>query len=438
MSPIRIVLVLIVTLTCFQVLCGRPAGETDVKHLSFSIIEDYDKGEDLRQVALDFELINDLHLYTWRGSLGWDNYEPEPGKYDFKWLHQFADLAAKNGITLRPYIAYTPKWAAKGGGDDQNLWNDPPAFPAQWRRFVLQLASEMHRHSNIKSYEIYNEENSKLWWDGTAREYNNVLAQSAEAIRSVDRGLQVLFGGMAWPDANWVDQACKVYRNANSFDVLPLHAYPETWTPADVQVENYLDSSYRDGFLKTVDAACGPKPIWINETGFATTPGKSELDQANWWARAFATFAASPRVEHIGIYEIKDPSESKTVIGDAPNHHLGLLRSDRTKKLAFHTVRTVVGLLDAKELTVADSELRVSAGSGEATRRLYYHLFVRPDGRQILFIWDKVEASTVRIVLARKASSAIEIALDGARNPYPAFRNNDLEDVRLKAGTVKI
>jgi hypothetical protein len=41
---------------------------------------------------------------------------------------------------------------------------------------------------------------------------------------------QVIFGGMVYPDAKWVETACVTYRNDKNFDILPFHAYPETWT----------------------------------------------------------------------------------------------------------------------------------------------------------------------------------------------------------------
>ncbi len=59
----------------------------------------------------------ELGIHTWRGSFGWDDYEPEPGRFDFAWLHAFAEGAARGGIELRPYIAYTPEWAAAGAAD---------------------------------------------------------------------------------------------------------------------------------------------------------------------------------------------------------------------------------------------------------------------------------------------------------------------------------
>jgi hypothetical protein len=407
------------------------------KRVSFSILEDYDKGEDLAQVARDFALMKELGVTTWRGSFGWDDYEPSRGSYDFAWLHKFAELAQREGIELRPYVGYTPPWAARAGGVDSAAWNDPPSRLDDWYRFVYNLAAAMRRHPNVRSYEIYNEQNARLWWDGTAADYNAVLERGAAAVRAADADAQLLMGGTVFPDVEWMEATCVAGRNAASFDVLPFHAYPETWTPDSVVVENYLGADYLTEFLPTVDEECGEKPIWINEAGFATTPGKSERDQAEWWARAFATFLADPRVEHIGIYEIKDLRTDSPVIGDAPNYHLGLTRVDRTRKLAFHTVDLLTDLLDVGTLTVADGELTTAVTAGSAGS-LHRHLFVRPDGRQVLFLWDRSGSPTLQVALARPGSTVTEYALDGTPSRYAPFDGRTLRDVRLEPGAVRM
>jgi polysaccharide biosynthesis protein PslG len=405
---------------------SSPTPET--KRLSFAILEDYDKGEDLHQVALDFDAMRELHVRTWRGSFGWDDYEPSRGQLDFTWLHEFADVAAANGITLRPYIGYTPAWAAKRGSDKE-FWNDGPKHLSDWSAFAGRLASAMRRHSNVVSFEIYNEENVRLWWDGSSAEYNAVLASGARAIRSENSRVQILSGGMVWPDTAWIEDLCRVHRNGKNIDILPFHAYPETWTPPAVQVENYLGKNYTTEFLPAVDRYCGRKPIWINEAGFATTPGKSELQQANWWARAIATFAAAPRIEHIGIYEIKDAPNDKPVIGDAPNYYLGLLHRDRTKKIAFHTVQAVIALFNDMPFVV---------GEPEVDGATYRHVFIRSDGHQIVFVWNKTGSSTVQVKLPQPGSSAIEIKLDGERAAYSGLNGRELNDVRLTPGAVRM
>jgi hypothetical protein len=409
------------------------------KPVSFAILQDYVKGESLQEVAKDFALMKELGVRTLRGSFAWGDLEPSRGRYDLIWLQQFADLAAREGMQLRPYIGYTPKWAAKGGKDSE-AWNDPPARMEDWTNFVSAVTTALRSRDNILSYEIYNEENVPQWWDGSPAEYNAVLRSASGVIRSVAPGKPVVFGGMVYPDDDWVKAACVTNRNGSSFDILPFHAYPETWTEPEITVENYLDQgtpgNFRKNFIPAVDSWCGRKPVWINEAGYANSKGKTEADQANWWARALATFLADPRVEHIGIYQIKERVKGSAVIGDAQNYYLGITKPDRTKKLAFFTLQRLVALLDTKRLTVADGELKVNVTAGRKGE-LYHHLFVRPDGRQVLFVWDKRENPTVSIE-TRKGSAATEYGLDGKPVPFGQFDGRVLHRVALTKGTVRI
>ncbi len=400
-----------------------------LKPVSFAILEDYDKDEDLADVEKDFDLFNELEIRTWRGSLGWDDYEPQQGRLEFAWLHRFANLAAQHHIQLRPYLGYTPEWAGRRGRDG-DAWNDPPASMQRWSRFAGELARIMQAHPNLVSYEIYNEENVKQWWEGTAREYARTLITASRAIRG-SRAAGVIFGGLVFPDSDWIESVCSVPGAAGSFDVLPLHAYPETWTPADVNVENYLSGLH--DFVKVADTACGRKPIWINETGFATVPGRTERDQANWWVRAVATFLSVPRIEHIGVYEIKDLAPERAAIGDAPNYHLGLTRTDRSRKLAFYTVDLLTDLLDVGSLEIADDEVVVTE-PGAA----YFHMFRRPDGDRVLFLWARTGSATVSVRLKTSGNVASEYELDGRPFTYAAFDGTTMRDIALVDGVPRI
>ncbi|HYD51072.1 MAG TPA: hypothetical protein VEA99_00540, partial [Gemmatimonadaceae bacterium] len=294
------------------------------------------------------------------------------------------------------------------------------------------------RHPNVLSYEIYNEENVRLWWDGSAAEYAAVLARGAAAVRAAHPGVPVLLGGMVWPDSDWLEAVCGAQDDAVRVDVIPFHAYPETWTPDSVTAETYLGPAFLADFVATADEACGRKPIWINELGFATAKGRTERDQAAWWARAIATYAATPRIEHLGVYEIKDLRPTSAVIGEAENYHLGLTRVDRTRKLAFHTVRLLVGLL-AGDITVAPGGLALARiGPGDA--RPDVHLFRRPDGRQVVVAWMRRgrPAATWDLRLARAGSAATEHALDGVPTRVARFDGRTIPGVRLEPGLPRI
>jgi hypothetical protein len=386
-------------------------------------------------VALDFALMNELEINAMRCSFGWDDYEPVRGQYDFAWLEEFASLAEQYGIQLRPYIGYTPEWA--GALDSDGIvWNNPPGDYQDWYNFVYQLALALSDHPNVLSYEIYNEMNLSLWWDGSVGQYMETLKQGAEAVRAADPDAQVILGGLSEPDYRWL-RGLMESGYARYYDILAFHSYAETWTPSNEVVEKFLGIEYRNQFLPGHKQYGEGEPIWINEMGYATTPGRTEEQQANWWARAVSTFLAEPEIEHIGVYEIKDLDPGVEAIGDDKNYYLGLTNKDRTKKLAFQTVDLLTDLLDTGTLTIADPEVQVIADE-ESTEYLYYHLFKRPDGAQVLFVWDRVRNSTVTIKLKTPGSSAEHYSITGEATPYPAFDGATLKDIRLTAGNVEI
>ncbi|HET6837814.1 MAG TPA: beta-galactosidase, partial [Gemmatimonadales bacterium] len=122
-----------------------PVAHTHSKPISFAILEDYDKGHDLGQIARDFTLFRELGIPVWRGSFGWDDYEPSPGQFDFDWLERFVRLADSMGISLRPYLGYTPDWAARPG-QDEHAWNDPPRRAGDWVRFASTVARRLRSY----------------------------------------------------------------------------------------------------------------------------------------------------------------------------------------------------------------------------------------------------------------------------------------------------
>ena len=188
-----------------------------------------------------------------------------------------------------------------------------------------------------------------------------------------------------------------------------------------------------DGFLQAADSTCGRKSIWINETGFATVPGRSERQQATWWVRAVATFLSHPRIEHIGVYEIKDLPPDRAAIGDAPNYHLGLTRTDRSKKLAFYTVDMLTDLVDVGQLEILDRDMAVTGASDAKA-----HLFQRPDGDRVLFLWTGTGPVTISVRLNTPGAAAIEYELDGRTVSYEQFDGTTIRGIALAGGEPRI
>ena len=398
------------------------------------VLEDYDKGADLGEVGRDFALMRELGASGWRGSFGWDDYEPAPGRYDFLWLARFAELARTHDLRLRPYLGYTPAWASRGGGPDGQVWNDPPRAATDFARFAARLATALRPSGRVASYEIYNEENARLWWEGSAAEYARLYREAAESLRAAVPGIAVLPGGLVWPDAEWLRTVCE---SDGAIAAAAVHLYAETWTPDSVRLERAIRDLAAPEFLDVVDAPCRGAPVWANEIGFATTGGRTERDQADWWVRAIAGLAADPRVTLVGIYEIKDLAPGQAVIGEAENYHLGLTRADRTPKLAFHTVRRLVRLFD-RPFTIepADVQVRPPMPAGP---RPEVRLFRRDDGRQILIAWVPPGGAlvTIAVELAAPARRAVSYGLDGVASTV-AVRGRSIGDLRVAPGAPRV
>lgn len=68
---------------------------------------------------------------------------------------------------------------------------------------------------------------------------------------------------------------------------------------------------------------------------------------------------------------------------------------------------------------------------------LYHHLFVRPDGRQVLFVWDKKGNPTLKLK-ARPGTGVTEYGLNGRGMPFTSYDGRQLRNVKLAPGMVRI
>jgi polysaccharide biosynthesis protein PslG len=405
------------------------------RRIEFVVLEDYDKGADLAEVELDFRRFRELGATGWRGSFGWDDYEPVPGRYEFGWLQRFAELSRRYGLTLRPYLGYTPRWAAMGRNADGQDWNDPPRRASDFARFAARLAVALRRHGAVASYEIYNEENTRQWWDGSAEEYAHVYAETAESLRAAVPGVEILPGGLVWPDADWLRTVCETA--SRPIAAAAVHLYAETWSPDSVTLERAIGELRGQAFRETMEGACGGPPLWANEIGFATAHGRSERDQAEWWVRAIAGLASDPRIALIGLYEIKDLPPGRDVIGEPENYHLGLLRADRTPKLAFRTVRLLLSLFgQAVEPARVRVRMRAPEGDGAPPE---VRAFRRVDGRQLLFAWvpPAGRPATFDVDLSAPGRSAVSYALDGTPSPAQVA-GRAVGNLRVEPGSPRV
>ena len=69
---------------------------------------------------------------------------------------------------------------------------------------------------------------------------------------------------------------------------------------------------------------------------------------------------------------------------------------------------------------------------------LHSHLFIRPDGRQLAFVWDKRSSPTVELRLPRVAGRVTAHELNGESRPWAETEGRAIRGIRLEPGAVRI
>jgi len=424
---------------CALVEAGKPPPPPPTpitRTVTFSTRDDWNKGEVFAgNIDLDFSLVNQLGVDELVCSFGWDDYEPAHDVYDFAWLHDFVNRAATYGIKLRPYICYAPDWATGGAG-----WNAPPTNYQDWYDFCYNLANAMKTHSNIVSYEIWNEWNETTWWTGTFADYANLLLVNASnAIRAAQPGQTIIMGGLVWPHYEAID-ACTQGTLEQYYEIAPFHGYAE-WGGPDA-VEAYLDAQYTDWFVPTVNNQGEGESIWVNEDSKSTLD-RTQESQRSYFMRAIAHFLASNEslgeIDHYCAYEIRDEDPNEPIIGPEDIRYLGLCDYLGNKKLSFNAVKMLVGLLDNKTITTpVNGDVTVTATSGRFGKK-YHRLIKISDGSQILIIYDKKNNVTCKAVLNTPGSSCVLWNMDGTSQAWPNFDGTTISNIQLaKADVIRV
>ncbi len=221
-------------------------------------------------------------LRLWDTYTTWANLEPAPGEWRLWRLDGFVDKARREGtpdITL--VLGGTPRWAATRIDPADASWigpgsASPPASLAAWREYVTTIATRYR--GRITAYEIGNEPNLRMFWNGTPEEFAELVSIAADAIEQADPAALVVanVGLVRRPGdvgrlATWLRPVAAVA----GVDVLSVHVYPRAAT---------IDSAA--GLLAATAGTVGSldpreRPVWVTEvnvTNGATLPGRRQAD----------------------------------------------------------------------------------------------------------------------------------------------------------------
>lgn len=203
----------------------------------------------------------------WDTRTAWLNLEPRPGLFDFAQLDRHVDAAIAAGVgDITLVLAGTPRWAAVRESPNDAPWLGPgsaapPRDAQEWREFVAAVAERFR--GRIDNYEIGNEPNLAMFWNGNYVELGALVTDAATIIHQRDPAARVVAPAPLITQLRDVVDAEALWDSlrGSGVDVLAFHYYPRD--PGSIvhlpEIADRLRAS-------AVDRGFGDLPLWITES----------------------------------------------------------------------------------------------------------------------------------------------------------------------------
>ena len=222
--------------------------------------------------ARNFDRMNQAGIRWVRTDWDWYTVEAKPGQWNFTEFDRLTRLARQKNINILPILA-SPTWAA---ADIRNGRYDA------WKNYVRTVVGRYGRQ--LRFWEVWNEPNYTNWLT-PGQNYVPLLKASYEEIKKIDPGIQVLHAAACGMAFDYLEQSFRT-GSGNFFDVMNLHPYNWNTTPERLLLP---DLDKLKALMKKYQL--DRKPIWITETGWATSPAAPDF----WMKQIPAA------LEHLGI-----------------------------------------------------------------------------------------------------------------------------------------
>jgi hypothetical protein len=357
------------------------------------LCEDYPEETTTREIYVgDMDMLRRMDVDLLRISFGWDGIEGEKDRYDWLFWDDYVETAVDEyGVTLIPYICYTPHWNSTTD-DIENSWHFPPKDYEEWGEFVFDLVSRYR--DRIKTWELWNEPDIWIYWAGTHEEFARMIRIGSEAVRRADPEAKVVLGGLAH-DAEWLETLFRDHGVSPYVDIVNMHNYYETWV--DHPLEDLAD--YIRTVRDIVSRYGDDQALWMAEVGYSTfrdgayvsdgytayyeyehTPAYQAVDLV----RRITTALSTDLLSALTWYEMKDLTRGEATIGDFGNNgNLGVATARHEPKPAEGALAFFNGLL-REPMRSIDGEVAVTRTIGSDA---VVHAFEQEDGDVIVVGW---------------------------------------------------
>lgn len=424
-------------------------------HVPIGLCEDYPEETTTMQIIKnDFEFLKRHKINLLRISFGWDAIEATKGKFDWLFWDDFVKMAVDDyGITLVPYICYVPRWNSRGENDSLYFWNYPPKDFNEFGVFMTQLVNRFK--DRIKTWELWNEPDIPIYWQGSVKEFAEFIKIGADAVKKADPSAKVVLGGLAY-DPYFLLHLFRDYGLSPFIDIVNCHNYYETWHRYPIEnITNYIneisDIIWRYG---------NNQSLWMAEVGYSTFRKGAKVSdsysayydyehtteyQAVELFKTLTLALSTEKLSAITWYELKDLPPSEGVIGDNDNNRfLGVSYSDCKDKPAAKSLEFFNSLfssnyksIDSKVTidTPVDSDVRVQA-------------FQMENGNVIVTAWLQTnvpgkhrtdKSGMVKDTRTETVKVSIPIDLKGKASLYDELGNvNPFNNVKTEKGMTTI
>jgi GH35 family endo-1,4-beta-xylanase len=290
-------------------------------------------------------LLQESQLGWARVELRWEQIQPRRGAWNYGDYDRLVNGYAARNVEQLGLLAYSVAWATGGAGNAPVF--GPPTDLDAWETFVRTTVSRYR--DQIHAWEIWNEPDVALFWNGQdggdPAGYLALLRRAYRAVKAADPNATVVTGGVTGTERGTRFVSSLLDLGGGDYvDALGFHGY----LPND-GLDNDDYRSLVWPLIRQVRERAG-KPLWITEYGWSVEPGDnaaagSEAKQAQNLARELPLLFTLGQVEHVLIFQLKDPNNH--------TNSFGIVRADATPRPAYMAIKTVAGRLIGLEFDQA-------------------------------------------------------------------------------------
>jgi hypothetical protein len=310
----------------------RPQG-VELYHVPIGLCEDYPEETTTPELIRgDMELLKRTGINLLRISFGWDGIETEKGKFEWGFWDDYVRMAVDDyGITLIPYICYTPRWNSTG--DSTNYWNHTPVDYDEFGKFVEVLVKRYK--DRIKTWELWNEPDIREYWSGNAGDLARLTKIGVQAVRRADPTAKIVLAGLAG-HTEFTLSLFRDYGISPYVDIVNCHSYYETWNGAPLETV----VSYVNTLSDIISRYGNGQSLWMAEVGYSTFRKPDgyvsyqyhctydyehtlDFQPVALW-RTLTLLLSTNKLAAVAWYEVKDLPPEEGVIGDVNNRNLGI------------------------------------------------------------------------------------------------------------------